>query len=209
MRKMEGRMMVAVVAGRRMMGYRVLAAALLMATGLGACSPAPLPVPDNPAPIAAAPTIAVPDDELAVVVHKGDKVLAIYREGQVHKTFPVVLGRRPDGRKRFQGDMRTPEGLYRVTQKKLHPRWQFFISIDYPNMHDVHAYDRDSSAGLIPVISGETVPIGGGLGIHGNDRPSEQIDGRDWTRGCVAMRNRDVRELYTMVEVGTPILFVP
>lgn len=183
-------------------------AALVLAAGCAAREPLPAPLPRiivDPGPM----HVAVPDDGVAVVVRKGLRRLELYRDGSIEKQFPVVFGPRPEGRKRFQGDMRTPEGLYRITQKQEHARWQVFLGIDYPNQYDERSYQRDLSAGLIPVIDGDQVPIGGGLGIHGNDRPEEQVSGRGWTRGCVAMRNADARELYDRVPIGTPILFIP
>lgn len=183
-------------------------AAMSLAAAAGCATHEPLPVPPPPA-VAEPARVAVPDAGVALVIRKGMRQLELYRDGNVEKAFPVVLGPRPEGRKRFQGDMRTPEGMYRVSEKKSHERWQFFIGIDYPNPHDQSAYERDLEAGLIPVIDGERVPVGGGLGIHGNDRPEDQIDGTDWTRGCIAMRNADVGELYRSVDIGTPVLVIP
>ena len=39
--------------------------------------------------------------------------------------------------------------------------------------------------------------------IHGNGARS------DWTWGCVALENEDIRELYEAVTVGTPVIIKP
>jgi len=56
------------------------------------------------------------------------------------------------------------------------------------------------------------MPPGGSVGIHG-DRGGMagfwQRFKKDWTDGCVAMRNADIEEIYEMVAVGTPILIKP
>lgn len=188
----------------------VFAAAIWIAQGCA--QQTPLPMPERrvaPESTTKRSSVRVPSHGLALVIHKGSRRLELYRDGSVEKAFTVVFGPKPEGRKRFQDDMRTPEGLYRVVRKKPHHRWRYFIAIDYPNPQDESAYERDREEGLIPMIDGSPMPIGSGLGIHGNDRPEAQKQGLGWTRGCVAMNNADVTELYSMVPVGTPVLFLP
>jgi murein L,D-transpeptidase YafK len=155
------------------------------------------------------PTEVLAETDVAVVVTKHARRLELYRRGTLVQAFPIVLGARPTGAKRFEGDMRTPEGVYRVAAKRLHGRWRYFIAIDYPTEDDRSAYDADLNAGRIPQIGGKAPGLGGNLGIHGNDRPRDQASGKDWTRGCVAMRNEDVAVLYDIVDVGTPVIVLP
>ncbi len=189
----------------------------IIAIGLGSAFACAAPrVPEHAPPTLEAPqtTQVVPNEVLAetdvtVVVTKHARRLELYRRGTLVQAFPIVLGARPKGAKRFEGDMRTPEGVYRVADKRLHGRWRYFIAINYPTEDDRSAYDVDVSAGLIPRIGGKVPGLGGNLGIHGNDRPRDQASGRDWTRGCVAMRNEDVAVLYDIVDVGTPVIVLP
>lgn len=44
-------------------------------------------------------------------------------------------------------------------------------------------------------------------GIHGTNRP--ELIGQMVSHGCVRMSNRDVEELYEMVQVGTPVQIIP
>lgn len=168
--------------------------------------------------VAAAPTPAreptaaeavVSQNSVAVVVTKHARRLELYRRGGLVGAFPVVLGARPDGPKRYEGDMRTPEGVYRVTGKRLHGRWTYFIEIDYPNDADRRAFESEAAAGRIPLFAQALPGLGGRVGIHGNDRPRDQASGRDWTKGCIAMRNEDVAVLYDLVDVGTPVVVLP
>ncbi|GAH31968.1 unnamed protein product [marine sediment metagenome] len=41
--------------------------------------------------------------------------------------------------------------------------------------------------------------LGGEIGIHGSGADT------DWTRGCIALSNNDVEELYMLVDLGTPV----
>ena len=46
-----------------------------------------------------------------------------------------------------------------------------------------------------------------GYGIHGTG--DESTVGKNWSRGCVRMRNRDVGILYYLVPTGTPVRIIP
>lgn len=169
--------------------------------------------PVTTAPVAPSEPIAaqqvVTDNKVAVVVTKHARRLELYRRGDLVGAFPVVLGARPDGPKRYEGDGRTPEGVYHVSAKRGHGRWTYFIEIDYPNDTDRQAYESDAAAGRIPLFAQQLPGLGGRVGIHGNDRPRDQASGRDWTKGCIAMRNEDVAVLYDLVDVGTPVVVLP
>ena len=178
-----------------------------------AVPPAQLVEPVLSAPVLeSTPSIAqdvVNEYGVAVVVTKHTRRLELYRRGGLVGAFPVVLGARPDGPKRYEGDMRTPEGVYHVTGKRIHGRWSYFIEIDYPNEEDRRAFELEAAAGRIPLFAQQLPPLGGRVGIHGNDRPGDQASGRDWTKGCIAMRNEDVAVLYDLVDVGTPVVVLP
>jgi len=193
-----------------------LVSLLLVSVATGACAGSTVETAAAPAvaapPAASSPAVAdllVAQSEVAVVVTKHQRRLELYRRGTLVGAFPVVLGAHPSGAKRYEGDMRTPEGLYRVAAKRAHGRWSYFIELDYPTDTDRSAYDADVAAGRIPRIGGNFPGLGGNLGIHGNDRPRDQASGKDWTRGCVAMRNEDVAVLYGIVHVGTPVVVLP
>lgn len=143
-----------------------------------------------------------------IVVYKSRRTLALYRGGEFVKDFPVVLGLAPEGRKRHANDARTPEGLYHIVANRRHRRWQWFLSIDYPNDADRRAYAQALSVGRIPDEAGAPFAIGGSVGIHGNDRADTQEKGIDWTKGCIAMNSADVAELAPLAPVGTPVWIV-
>lgn len=143
-----------------------------------------------------------------LVVYKSKRTLAVYREGNFEKEYPVVLGLVPDGAKRHEGDARTPEGLYHVTARHRHPRWQWFLALDYPNAADRAAWSSAVKKGKIPDEDGSPFGVGGSVGIHGNDRLVVQEAGLDWTKGCIALRANDIVELAAEVPVGTPVWIV-
>ncbi len=147
-------------------------------------------------------------EPISLVVLKQRRELGVYQFGRLKNRYPIVLGRNPVGHKLYEGDMRTPEGFYRVANKRDHARWRHFIAIDYPNSADRRTYRRAVGRGFVPKIDGTPLGIGSGLGIHGNHDFVEQNTGVDWTKGCVAMDNDDLHKIYSIVERGTPVLIL-
>ncbi len=139
------------------------------------------------------------------MVYKSKRKLLVYRYGKFFKQYPIVLGFKPEGRKRFAHDARTPEGYYHIINIRPHPRWQYFITFSYPNAEDRRLYNEELAAGRIPELDGSPLSIGGSVGIHGSDKPDKQAAGTDWTKGCIAMNSIDVIELRSLVSVGTPV----
>lgn len=140
-------------------------------------------------------------EEWLVVVKKGKRKLHLYRDCRLVKTFPIDLGENPKGAKLHQGDMRTPEGLYRVVEKKDRGQTKYYLALllDYPNDQDRVRYEAALKKGKISPEAG----IGGLIEIHGEGR------GQDWTQGCVALFNNHMTELFLHIPQGTPVWIAP
>lgn len=144
----------------------------------------------------------------AIVVRKEERTLTVYRKTEQVKVYPVVLGIASYGPKVYQGDLRTPEGVYRISAKRPHARWSRFMLLSYPNADDHGRYAMALNEGRVPIIDGAAPGIGGAVGIHGTDREDSNVRGDDWTLGCVSLLNPHVVELYDLVPLGTPVLIV-
>ncbi len=76
--------------------------------------------------------------------------------------------------------------------------------LDYPTPADIEKFNQRKSQGLIPA----TAKIGSAIGIHGTwpheDYTIDQY--QSWTDGCIALKNKDVEELYQMLDVGTEVI---
>src|SRR5205085_12471896 len=113
--------------------------------------------------------------------------------------YRVALGFAPEGHKQVQGDGKTPEGWYRISDKP----WSTFdnaIAIHYPNAIDARAAAADGRIGartrdkILTALDDDKVPpqstaLGGAILIHGGGSSS------DWTLGCVALDDADLLEL--------------
>ena len=181
-------------------------AALVLLTLTGCPRPEP-PPPPTPRAAATADEDLLPGAErepIMVVVRQSCRTLDVYRYGKRIRSFPAVFGQGGTP-KRYEGDRRTPVGLYSIVGKYPHPRWRYFFLLDYPNGSDVFHYEQALVAGELPDGAG----IGGRIGIHGTDKPDMNRRGVDWTWGCISVDNDAIDDLERMLPVGTPVAIEP
>lgn len=190
---------------------------VVVVSTVAACAlltPPPKPAPTlsaTPTPVTTAtpaPFAWTHGSEYAVVVRKEERTLTVYHKTEQVKVYPIVLGIASYGPKVYQGDLRTPEGVYRIASKRPHARWNRFMLLSYPNDEDRSRYAMALNEGRVPIIDGHAPGIGGAVGIHGTDREDSNVRGDDWTFGCVSLLNQHIAELYDLIPIGTPVLIV-
>ena len=134
-----------------------------------------------------------------LIVDKSERLLVAYEDGKPIRAYRgLQFGDAPMGHKRFQGDERTPEGVYRIDWRNPQSRYHLSLRISYPNRAD---REFASQYGRSP---------GGDIFIHG--QPNGLREGRmrgDWTDGCIALSNEEIEELWRIVPDGTPIEIRP
>lgn len=149
-----------------------------------------------------APPLA-PADERAtrIVLEKAERRLSLLRGDRVIRTYRVALGGDPIGPKQRQGDSRTPEGRYEIDRKNSASRFHLSLGISYPDAND---RARARAAGVSP---------GGDIMIHGLPNGHGAIGAAhsayDWTDGCAAVTDAEIEEIWSLVEIGTPIEIKP
>ena len=145
----------------------------------------------------------LPRDAVAdrILVEKAARRLTLFQNGRTLKSYSVALGRAPTGPKEYEGDQRTPEGIYKVDFHKSDSDYHLALHISYPEQHDV---DRAAAQGL---------SAGSDIMIHGLPNGRGWI-GRfhrrsDWTAGCIAVADFEIEEIYRAVPDGTPVELRP
>jgi murein L,D-transpeptidase YafK len=143
-------------------------------------------------------------DDISVLIDKSDYTLRIMADTLIIKEFPVVFGKNPEDDKLRQGDRCTPEGTFTIITKYPHKSWSKFIWLNYPNEESWKKHNDALQAGIIPANS----QIGGQVGIHGVPEGMDMaIDLKmNWTMGCIAMKNKDVNEIYPYITETTKIV---
>jgi len=141
---------------------------------------------------------------LHIEVDKSKYRLSICSGVSVIKEYPVVFGGNPLDEKLRQGDHCTPEGNFKVLMKYKHRAWSRFIWIDYPNSESIAKINKAKRAGIIPADANP----GGEIGIHGvPGNNNYMIDYREnWTLGCISLKNKDINEIYEVVNKDTRVI---
>lgn len=134
-------------------------------------------------------------DVTRIEVHKADRKMYLLHYATVLKTYDISMGFQPVGHKQFEGDGKTPEGAYYITHRNPRSNYYLSLGISYPNDAD-RAY-----------ASSKGMPPGGDIFIHGFT--GEDGKRGDWTAGCIAVKNREMEQIYSMVKPGTPIVIYP
>ena len=144
---------------------------------------------------------SLPADSRAdrLLVDKSDRLLIAYAGNrEIIRYTGIRFGDAPTGHKQFEGDERTPEGRYTISGRNPKSAYHLSLRISYPNAAD-RAFAK--ARGRSP---------GGDIFIHGqpNAWPGPPI-ARDWTDGCIALSNAEIKQLWNIVPDGIPITIRP
>ena len=131
----------------------------------------------------------------SLYLNKGERRLYLLNNNVVMKQYRFDLGFAPVGDKKIEGDGKTPEGNYVIDRRNPNSAFHLSIGISYPNERD---FAEAKLMGKSP---------GGDIFIHGEPN-TYKSEGPDWTAGCIAVRNREIQEIYAMVKNGTPITLI-
>lgn len=137
-----------------------------------------------------------------ILVSKKNRRVYLLKNSQIVKSYPAAFGN-PRGPKRFEGDKKTPEGVYFITGKNPNSDYHKSLKVSYPNAEDI-AYAK--KYGKLP---------GSDIMIHGYPtNPIKKayiriVHPDDWTRGCVAVTDNQVDEIYRLVTGQIPITLCP
>ena len=131
-----------------------------------------------------------------VIVNKGDRRMYLMHHDKVLESYDIKLGFAPVGHKVYEGDGRTPEGIYMIDRRNPNSRFHLSIGINYPNEMD---RARAEALGKSP---------GGDIFIHGQ-KTAKDKNRSDWTWGCISVSNDEMEEIYAMVGDNTPIALNP
>lgn len=154
-------------------------------------------------------------------VDKSDRTMYVYRGAELVRELPADVSAGEGDKVRRAGldepeQWRMPEGVFYVVGRNARSSYYRAFVLSYPD--PVHAL-RGLEQGIIGEAQyqaivradadGVSPPMGTALGgmieIHGSGSGRREA----WTRGCVALRNVHVDELWAYVAVGTPVVIEP
>jgi murein L,D-transpeptidase YafK len=120
------------------------------------------------------------DAPILVRIYKSEAELEIWKETRqgtfaLLKTYPICRWSGDLGPKIREGDRQAPEGFYRIGPAQMNPNSEYFLSFNlgYPN-----AFDR----------------------AHGRTGSALMVHGDCLSRGCYAMTNEQMAEVYGLAQ---------
>lgn len=145
-----------------------------------------------------------------IVVKKSERKLEVFDGEKLIKNYKIGLGFAPVGDKEKQGDGKTPEGEFYIFTKNDKSSYYLSLGVSYPSTDDAERGLRDKLISkkehdqIVTAIKNKKTPpqntkLGGEIYIHGNGSSS------DWTWGCVALENAEMKELFDAIPIGTSV----
>lgn len=136
-----------------------------------------------------------------VEIFKGERRMELKRGGRVLRSYRVALGFAPQRHKEREGDGRTPEGRYLIDARNPRSSFHLSLRVSYPGERDkAHA----ARLGVAP---------GGDIYIHGQPNGWRKFfvghPDKDWTTGCIAVTDAEMREIWSLVPTGAPVVIHP
>jgi murein L,D-transpeptidase YafK len=149
-----------------------------------------------------------------LVAGKKARLLRVYDGDELIKTYPIALGFAPFGDKETEGDGKTPEGDFYVFVKNDRSKYYLSLGISYPSIEDArrglaeNLISAEEHEQIVKAIEEKRMPpqntrLGGEIYIHGGGIVS------DWTQGCIALKNEEMKELFDAVPIGAPVRIDP
>jgi murein L,D-transpeptidase YafK len=149
-----------------------------------------------------------------LVVRKKERLLQIFEDAELIKTYKVALGRAPQGDKEIEGDGKTPEGEFYVFTKNDRSKFYLSLGLSYPNREAAtrglkeNLISPEEHEEILKAIAEKRMPpqktaLGGEIYIHGGGAAN------DWTEGCVALPDEEIKELFAAIPVGALVTIQP
>lgn len=137
-----------------------------------------------------------------LLVNKSERTMEAYSGKQLLKTYQVSIGKNQVGHKVFEGDNKTPEGIYTINDRNPNSAYHKNLGISYPNHID---RKKASALGKSP---------GGDIKIHGLSNGAFAMINKfhrffGWTNGCIMVTNSEVDELFEAVVPNAKIEIRP
>jgi murein L,D-transpeptidase YafK len=152
-----------------------------------------------PVPVAPPPPPPLTGTVDRIVIEKAARRMQLLQDGTAVRTYQIALGFTPAGDKLRQGDGKTPEGTVTIDRRNSESAFHLSLGLDYPRPED---WKAAAAGGYSP---------GGDIFIHG--QPNALPDGLklkgDWTAGCIALTNAEIREVWAVTPIGTKVEIRP
>ncbi len=149
-----------------------------------------------------------------IVIKKSSRLLQVYDDEYLIKTYKIALGFAPKDDKEIEGDGKTPEGEFYIFTKNTESKFYLSLGISYPNIEDAKRglkeklITQEEHDAIVEAIQQNKMPpqktkLGGEIYIHGNGSSSDR------TYGCIALKDEEIKEIFDAIPIGTKVKILP
>ena len=149
-----------------------------------------------------------------LVVKKNKRQLQVFDNKKLIRTYSIALGFTPKGDKEVEGDGKTPEGTFYIFTKNPQSAFYLSLGVSYPSIDDAERglkakiISQEEYDAIVKAINAKEMPpqntaLGGEIYIHGGGTIM------DWTAGCAALGNEDMKEIFEAIPIGTEVKIEP
>lgn len=149
-----------------------------------------------------------------LVVKKSERKLEVFDGEKLAKTYRIVLGFAPEGDKAEEGDGKTPLGEFYVFTKNDKSKFYLSLGLSYPGVEDAkrglkeNLISQAEHDAIVQAVAGKKMPpqntkLGGEIYIHGGGTEN------DWTWGCMALKDEEMKEIFEAIPLGAPVSILP
>jgi murein L,D-transpeptidase YafK len=149
-----------------------------------------------------------------LVVKKSERKLEVFDGEKLIKTYRIVLGFAPEGDKSEEGDGKTPLGEFYVFTKNDKSKFYLSLGLSYPGIEDAkrglkeNLISQAEHDAILQAVAEKKMPpqntkLGGEIYIHGGGTE------KDWTWGCMALKDEEMKEIFDAVPLGARVSILP
>lgn len=149
-----------------------------------------------------------------LVVKKSERKLEVFDGEKLVKTYRIVLGFAPEGDKAQEGDGKTPLGEFYVFTKNDKSKFYLSLGVSYPSIDDAkrglkeNLISQAEHDAIVQAVNEKRMPpqntkLGGEIYIHGGGTE------KDWTWGCMALKDEEMKEIFDAIPIGAKITILP
>jgi murein L,D-transpeptidase YafK len=159
-------------------------------------------------------------ENVKLVVNRRDYRIELYSNKIFVKSYKAVFGKNTSTVKNSKNDMVTPVGEYRICEMDTSSKYHKFLRLNYPNEKDAgeamkrrYISEEEFDAILLAQSRNDCPPrdtrLGADIGIQGigeYDLIFRNLPfSFNWTNGSIAVSNKSIDEIYSVVKIGTTV----
>lgn len=159
-------------------------------------------------------------EEVKLIIDRRNYRIELYSKKVLIKTYKAVFGKNNSTIKTSSDDLVTPIGEYSICEIDTNSKYNKFLRLNYPNEKDAgealkqgYLTENEFNTIVLAYRNNQCPPkntrLGSNIGIHGIGEYDFIFRNLpfsfNWTDGSIAVSNKSIDEIYSVVKIGTSV----